>query len=47
MEAAAVAAAEEVEGLMCRGIQVTSLMRDPLNYFPYVITLMDRSVTHR
>jgi hypothetical protein len=33
------AAAEEVEGPMCRGIQVMSLMRDPLSYSLYVIVL--------
>jgi hypothetical protein len=33
------AAAEEVEDLMCRGIQVMSLMHDLLSYFQYVFVL--------
>lgn len=52
------AAVEEVEGLMCRGIQVMSLMRDLLSYSPYVLVsylvlyvraqdLTARGVTHR
>jgi len=31
------AAAAEVEGLMCPGIQAMNLMRDHLSYFPYVL----------
>ena len=47
MVAAVDAAAEEEEGPMCRGIQAMSLMRDPLSYFPYAITLYLYSLFER
>jgi hypothetical protein len=41
------AAAAEVEGLMCPGIQAMNLMRDHLSYFPYVLVFCALSQSAR